>query len=114
MSDPTGMANDVRCSDAAEGAALGLLGLMTGISEEYWCAGLMSGMQYDLWHVEAGWRYGRGVISERQASLLRLLHEECDGWWVWSGSYGPKFLRTTAWLDHLRARGGASLRSGTR
>jgi hypothetical protein len=26
------------CESAAEGAALDLLGLMSGISEEYWCA----------------------------------------------------------------------------
>lgn len=26
------------CDGPDEGAALGLLGLMTGISEEYWCA----------------------------------------------------------------------------
>ena len=32
-------ADDVREGDATGGAALGLLGLMTGLSEEHWCAG---------------------------------------------------------------------------
>lgn len=30
--------NQVRCDQADEGAALGLLGMMMGISEEFWCA----------------------------------------------------------------------------
>lgn len=105
MSDPTGMANDVRCGDASEGAALGLLGLMTGLSEEFWCAGWMSGMEYSLWRAGAGMRWGQGIISERQATLLRLLQEECDGWWAWVGEgadSGPQFFRTAAWLEHLR------------
>lgn len=107
MSDPTGMADDVRCGDAFEGAALGLLGLMTGISEEFWCVGWMSGLEYTLWYVEAGQEYGQGMISERQSTLLRLLHEECDGWWAWIGegmAAGPKFLTTAEWLQHVAAK----------
>lgn len=56
------------CDTAEEGAALGLLGLMTG-------------------------------ISERQSRLLKLLSQECDGWWHWTeGIDGVKFIRTEDWL----------------
>lgn len=102
MRDPTGMAGEVRCDDASEGAALGLLGLMTGLSEEFWCAGWMTGMEYDLWHIEPHTRWGQGEISGRQAALLRLLHEEAGGWWAWVGvrpSAGPMFLSTEEWRE---------------
>jgi hypothetical protein len=95
--------NEVSCSDTAEGAALGLLGLMTGISEEYWCAGWMSGLEYDLWRIEAGKGYGQGSITDRQGLLLRELSAECDGWWYWDKDKGPKFIRMDAWLKKIKA-----------
>ena len=92
--------NDVFCDGADEGAALGLLGLMTGISEENWCAGWMSGLEFSLWEARAGERcYGMGVITERQSQLLKLLSEECDGWWRWDD--GPKFVRRSVWLKMI-------------
>jgi hypothetical protein len=93
--------NNVFCDDAEEGAALGLLGLMTGISEEYWCAGWMSGLEYSLWEVAAGTGYGMGQITERQAALLRLLSEECDGWWYFHDSAGPTFIRRDNWREKM-------------
>lgn len=93
--------NDIQCGDAEEGAALGLLGMILGISEEFWCAGWMSGIEYDLWCVEAGKNYGQGVITERQAMLLRLLSEECSGWWYWHNNDGPKFIRLDKWREKI-------------
>lgn len=87
---------------ASEGAALGLLALITGISEEFWCAGWMDGIEYRLWQVKPGTGYGQGVISERQSELLRLLSEECDGWWRWDG--GPRFVRSAEWLKAMALR----------
>lgn len=109
--DPTGMCDEIRCGDATEGAALGLLALMTGISEEFWCAGWMMGLEYSLWRVEAGTRYGQGGISERQATLLRLLSEECDGWWMWVEHDGPCFIRTEQWLKMLHPSPASTSRS---
>lgn len=100
LNDP----NDIECDLAEEGAALGLLGLMKGISEEFWCAGWMSGMEYDLWRAEAGKRWGQGSLTERQATLLRLLSEECGGWWYWNENDGPKFIRTQEWVKRLREK----------
>lgn len=88
------------CEDTQDGAYYGLLALMTGISEEFWAAGWMSGLEYALWQVEAGREYGMGVISERQATLLRLLSEEAGGWWGWQD--GPKFFSKDSWLEHLK------------
>lgn len=93
--------DDVCCDLAEEGAALGLLGLMTGISEEFWCAGWMSDLEYDLWQVPAGKKYGHGEITERQSTLLRLLSDECDGWWHWDEEGGAVFIRREEWLKKL-------------
>lgn len=86
----------IECEDTSDGAAVGLLGLMKGISEEYWCAGWMSGLEFDLWQAPAWKRYGQGVITERQATLLRLLSEECDGWWYYDND--PQFIRRKDWI----------------
>jgi len=87
------------CDLAEEGAAVGLLALMTGISEELWCASWMSDLEFALWLAEPGRRYGQGAITERQSILLRLLSEECDGWWRWDD--GPKFIKREAWIASL-------------
>jgi hypothetical protein len=98
---------DVRGGDAAHGAELGLLALMTGISEEHYFAGWMTGLEFDLWRArETGpLEYGRGAITRRQCDLLRLLSEEAGGWWVFDMDRGPIFLHMAEWLE--RAAGGA-------
>jgi hypothetical protein len=93
-----------RCDTAAEGAALGLLGLMSGISEEYWYASWLRGLEFDLWNVAANTKYGHGTITERQAALLRLLSDECDGWWHWTNSEAdsPEFVSLDEWRAILK------------
>jgi hypothetical protein len=93
--------NEVRCEDAADGAQLGLLALMTGISEEYYCAGWMMGLEFDLWRArETGpLDYGRGMVTTRQCDLLRLLSEEAGGWWVFDMERGSVFLPLAEWLE---------------
>lgn len=85
---------------AAEGARVGLVALMAGLSEEHFAADWLNGLEYILWLIEPGAEFGMGVITERQSTLLRLLAEEAGGWWVWRGD-GPVFLTTSKWLDHL-------------
>lgn len=90
-------------SEAPEdGAAIGLLAMMKGISEWGWCAGWMSGIEYDLWRAEAGAGIGQQTLTERQATLLRLLSEECDGWWYWDN--GEKFISRSKWIEKIKAR----------
>ena len=87
-----------RCESAAEGAALGLLGLMSGISEECWCAGWLSGLEFDLWDAVMNANTGRLRMTTRQATLLRLLSEECDGWWRWSDrTENTEFVSLDEW-----------------
>jgi hypothetical protein len=94
-----------RCETTAEGAALGLLGLMSGISEECWCAGWLIGLEFRLWDAKANAKCGREIVTERQATLLRLLSEECGGWWHWKdGADNPQFVSIDEWLGIVAKR----------
>ncbi|MFM9849103.1 MAG: hypothetical protein ACKVP3_18305 [Hyphomicrobiaceae bacterium] len=90
---------DAFCGTANEGAALGLLALMTGISEEAWCAGWMQDLERELWQAPPGKLYGRIIITERRSALLRLLSEEANGWWVYRDE--PTFLTLAEWKASL-------------
>ena len=107
---------DCFCESAEEGAAFGLLGLMTGLSEDLWCAGWLDDLE-DLWC--AGWLddleyilwdgspdrpLGLGVLTGRQRKLRRILSEECDGWWIWKDG-NPKFVSLEWWRAHLVSGG---------
>ena len=102
----TGINPGERCETTAEGAALGLLGLMSGISEEYWCAGWLTSLEFDLWNAaQADRKYGHGIITERQATLLRLLSEECEGWWHWKeDADNPQFVPLNEWRTIVEKR----------
>ena len=92
-----------------EGAQWGLLCLMTGISEGYWCASWLTGLELALWDAAYGGERtdGMSMVTDRQAALLRLLSEEAGGWWVWDGEIGPRFLSLEEWRA-LRDTGGDS------
>ena len=89
--------------DTSEGASYGLLGLMAGISEEYWCASWLTGLELSLWQArnsDEDYHFGQGVVTERQRRLLRDLSEEAGGWWTY-GDNGPKFVRLEEWKASL-------------
>lgn len=96
--------DNLLCGDPEEGAATGLLALMSGLSEEHWAAGWILGNEHCLWQMVKGGDnrgMGMGSVTERQVMLLRLLHEECDGWWIWDDDQGPVFRSTEQWLATL-------------
>lgn len=102
--DLTAAPNELYCDSASRGAAYGLFALMTGISEEAWCAAWMRGLDRDLWEITAGAEYGRCLITERQAALLRLLSQEAGGWWHWPhAADSPQFITRERWLDMIRS-----------
>jgi hypothetical protein len=95
---------NTRCASVEEAGALALLAWITGISEECWCAGWLTGIEFDLWRAisEPG---VSSFITERQRTVLRLLSEECGGWWTWrEGEAAPEFLPLEAWLDVVRKK----------
>jgi hypothetical protein len=85
-------------------AASCLRELMAAISQDYWCAGWLGGIEFDLWSTVMGLPPGT-KISEREKTLLRLLSEECEGWWTWSDSArGLKFVPLAEWQEIVRSR----------
>jgi hypothetical protein len=90
-------------------AARLLYRVMTGISEDCWCAGWFVDCEYALWANLTGkdvlgvraWR-----ISAYEVEELRLAHEVAGGWIVWSEERRNLiFLSTGEWLEHLAVRG---------
>jgi hypothetical protein len=91
--------------DAEEGARYGLLALMTGISEESWCAGWLSDLEYICWTAREGGSPEKGMrgITARQSELIRLLSEEANGWWIYD-QQGPRFVGFPEWQAMLANR----------
>jgi hypothetical protein len=79
--------------------------LMSDLSEDYWCAGWLTGCEYALWADltgtdvlgEKGWG-----LEESDREELAVAQELAGGWVRWSGEQGHEiFLTTQEWLDHL-------------
>lgn len=90
---------------AAEAAAMSLLLLMAGLSEQYWQASWLNNLEYALWEVRETGPSEYFPATERQAALLHALSEECDGWWMLpdaDGSGGPvEFVPLAVWKDRI-------------
>jgi hypothetical protein len=77
--------------------------LMSAISEDYWCAGWMHGLEYTLWDVITGRR--TGVCSAEEIEQLKYLSEKCGGWIIWDDqSRGEKFVPMQEWLRLYKAQ----------
>jgi len=68
-----------------EFARKALLGLMSEISEDCWCAGWMSGNEKRLWEISqaGGGRYGQGEVTSEQAEKMTFLANTLQEWFVW-------------------------------
>lgn len=102
-----------------EAAAQGLLTLMGGISEQFMCSGWLPNLEYALWECRESERSVQfPEITQRQCDLLRLLSEECDGWWMYSlertTDRPVEFVTLDTWRKHIETtwvhRGGFVVR----
>jgi hypothetical protein len=103
----------IRAALTDEGAAYALEALMSGISEEFWCAGWMNGNEYALWTmVEGGKRaYGMGEVPESAVLALKHLADTADGWWHWpEDSDALRFISLDKWRALLVEKRGAARR----
>lgn len=68
--------------------------LMAQMSEDYWCASWLSGIEYQLWDCVQG-------LSDnfpQQAAQAQWLSEKCRGWVMWDdASGGSRFVRLREW-----------------
>jgi len=58
-----------------------LLKLMSGISEERWCAGWYHNLEYILWDAVTGRR--EDICSPEEIEQLKYLSGKCGGWIIW-------------------------------
>jgi len=78
---------------------------MSTLSEDYWCAGWMTGCEYALWADLTGAevRGNKGwSISQTDKEELQVLQKLTGGWVYWPEELEQRiFLPTQEWLDHL-------------
>ena len=73
---------------------------MSDYSENYWAAGWLSDIEFQLWDDVLKLRSGKRLARwkpEPEFLTLSLLSEIADGWWYW-GNSGLKFVSMKQWL----------------
>lgn len=94
-------------------AAIHLAALMSGISEDYYCAGWLIGLEVTLWGMLQGAdrRFGMDMVTEEEIAAVRSLHEQCGGWIVWrergmdprdQTESGEMFVTTEEWMQIVK------------
>ncbi len=80
-------------------AAEALREAMSDLSEEYYCAGWLIGLEHTLWQCweRAPFKWGFGVVGTEDADRLRRLHEKAGGWWT-TVDHWQRFVTTEEWL----------------
>lgn len=88
-----------------DSAAAQLACEMSELSEEYWCAGWLSGCEFELWRMVQDFtvrNWGMGAVADDQIDSLRALSEKCGGWVAWFGEgkdSGERFVPMAGWLE---------------
>ncbi|MBI5016885.1 MAG: hypothetical protein HZB55_15550 [Deltaproteobacteria bacterium] len=88
---------------------------MEQLSEDLWCAGWLTGLEFDLWTwverrraglglPEEGRTFGPPVDWELDADTLAWLAEQASGWWRWpEEGPGPVFVEREEWKERYQA-----------
>jgi hypothetical protein len=79
--------------------------LMSDISEDYYCAGWLGGLEFTLWKAatEGPISFGAGVIPAATCLQLAQLADLCGGWWRWSDeAVDEVFVPMEEWLAMYR------------
>jgi hypothetical protein len=96
------MCDEIRDMPTRQKATVWLLyRLMSGLSERYFCAGWLDGLEFSLWSAAHGLGKVRRFISRCDAEHLRKLSKRAGGWIVWDD--GPRFVSMEKWLETLSA-----------
>lgn len=92
----------------AEDAGRQLVAAMSEMSEELYCAGWMSGIEYTLWSYVVG-NPGPGLAAE--VEQLRRLAALAGGWWAWSkDAQRETFVPMAEWLEMYTEHAGQQKR----
>ncbi|HEV2719660.1 MAG TPA: hypothetical protein VG323_06550 [Thermoanaerobaculia bacterium] len=80
--------------------------LMSEISEDAYCAGWLSGLEYELWQIviDGHGQFGFGALSETDIQDLRELSDACGGWIIYDGERQQTFVPLAEWQSMFAAR----------
>jgi hypothetical protein len=95
-----------RANDRLSPEARELATYMSELSEEAYCAGWMTDLEYELWDiVQTGPRkYGRLDITTDHIARLRTLADRCGGWIVFDDEKEEVFVPMDRWLALVAPR----------
>jgi hypothetical protein len=97
-------------------AAVALNNFMSELSEKYWCAAWLRGLEIGLWKVREGQQgtfaadgkeadEWTGDLPPEDVARLRTLSDQCGGWWGWSEEDGDEvFVPLDEWRASIRGR----------
>lgn len=83
-------------------SAIKLRDFMSQISEDYYCAGWLMGLESKLWGIilaEEPNTFGMGSIEKKEMNELKILSEKCGGWWRFDDEYGEIFVPIDEWRN---------------
>ena len=82
-----------------------LMEYMSELSEEAYCAGWMTGLEYALWNalLNGSREYGRLEITDAHISKLRELSDRCGGWIVFDDETEETFMPLEQWQKQFEA-----------
>ena len=83
-----------------------LMNYMSDLSERAYCAGWMSGLEYELWEavVKGTKEYGRLRITGNHIRKLKELSDACGGWIIFIDGNGETFVSMEEWLCLYKTR----------
>lgn len=86
-------------------AAESLRDYMSDLSEEYWCAGWLSDLEYSLWGfvVRGPSDWGLGQIQASEVDKIKRLSDKCGGWWIWDEEVSREIFVTSSEWDVIFA-----------
>ena len=77
---------------------------MSGLSEEFWCAGWMRDLEFMLWSVgEGGKTDATLTLTRDQVAKLKSLSNACKGWIVFRSDTGETFVSMSEWMNLFAA-----------
>jgi hypothetical protein len=80
-------------------AVQALIDYISELSEEAYCAGWMSAVEFALWRrvCEGPGRYGRLEVTEAHLQKLGELSRRCGGWVYWDDATDETFVPMSQW-----------------
>lgn len=81
---------------------------MSELSEEYWYAGWLIGLEYSLWYGVANGHFAHPKMSYEESQRLMELSDACGGWIIWDKKTdGEKWIPLEEWEEmyHMYNRG---------